>query len=1116
MKQLISLLFGLGCLIVVNAQQNQIRFKQLTANSGLSQGHVLCMLQDRKGYIWAGTYNGLNRYNGYNFEVFYSEPGNPNSLAINVVFRLFEDHEGKIWCGTWGVDVYDPETETIIKHIPAETGPNSISAGEISGIQEDANGIMWFGTRNGGLNKYDPQTGNITWFRGDYKNKDGIQSYHINNILADKKGYLWIATEGGGLSRMNIKDESITTFRQNDLVPGSLLSDNITCVFEDRGGIMWFGDSEGSLLKYSDKYDCFTRIYSCNENGDPKKIRIMQIAQDLEGKLLLATNGMGLIEFDPESKKSVTHLHISTDAGSLASNEIWSVLVTKTNSVFVGSYGRGLSDYSPYNNKFDVFTIMEPTMQGRESNAFTDAIEDKNGNLVTGTYNGFLVFNQKTWNYTHYLPGSTYEENKILTLALAPDGSIWLTSPKCLYRYDKDFKKIATYVLDPKLLDQSIYALTFDYKENLWIGLFNKGLLKIKKEEWKNRKKTVLDFKLYLSHEDDTLSISSNQHWIIYTDADSNLWIGGLGGIDRYNYATDNFNRIFQVGTVKTIDRDSNGTLWLGTIGNGLYSYDLKTLQKVRYTPANGLSHSFIYGVLADNFNNLWITSEGGLSRLNITSGEFRHFDKRDGLPDDHFDDKSESKLSDGRFYLGTNNGFVIFRPEKITDDTSKSTIVLTSLFIDNKKILKYSDKRSQPHRDIPISMLKNIDLEPGQRDIEFRFASMHFASPHKIKYSYILKGYDKDWIYTDSYKREAKYTNLEGGKYVFILKASNSDGKWTSDPLEINLTVHPPFYKSLVFNIFGVLLILTLIYVYFRLKLINEKKRNRVLSEKVTERTREISEKNKQLQIIFEDLRNTNSQLKEHQAFIEEQSKVLQKQRDELANSNATKDKLFSVIAHDLKAPFNVILGYNDLLIDQFNDWDQEKQLNVLLLLKESSMGAYSLLENLLQWSQSQSGTLHFHPGGLKVNDIFENVLPDITLFAKRKGIKIINQAEKENTVIFADVNMLKTIFRNLILNAIKFSNRDGHIIISATRRENHILFCVKDEGIGMEQSYADRLFIQANSKSKFGTEGEKGTGIGLILCRDFVEIHHGTIWVESELNKGTSVCFTIPVSQI
>ncbi len=1097
-----------------NAQNNPIRFQHLTAKDGLSQGHILCMIQDSEGYIWAGTYHGLNRYNGYSFDVFYADSDNPNSLFINVIFSLFEDRDGNIWCGTWGIDIYDKKTETF-RHLAVNEGKNTLSAGEVSAIAQDKEGNMWFATQGGGINKLDFHTKEIAYYKADETIDGTLKSNYINDILIDRNQVLWAATEDGGLSRINLKDETIVTYQYSDNDPNSLPSNNISCLFEDKDDHIWIGDTRGNLFLYNPVENNFTSYDFSPVGFDLRRTRIMQISQDISGNLLLATNGSGLIIFDYINGSSTIYLHESDYVESIISNETYSILIDKTNTIFIGSYGRGISKYSPYSRKFNVYSIPKSSKIGGDVNAFTDAIEDYKGHLIAGTYNGFVVFDLKTRAFQHHLPGTTYEENKILTIALAPDSTIWMGSMKSLHRYDKNLNKIRSYVFAEQLKDHSIYSIEFDHQNNLWVALFTKGLLKIPETEWKNKHTSQLDFTLYVRDNNDPTTISGNQHWIVYHDNDSTLWIGGVGGLDRYNYNQNNFTRVFYPGTVKTMDFDSKGTLWMGTIGNGLYSYDLTSGEYKRYTVEDGLSHSFIYGIVIDSNDNIWISSELGLSRFTIETEKFRNYDERDGLPDDHFDDKSESMLSGGRIYMGTNNGFIVFKPEDIKDDTSSSKVVLTSLKINNRSIEFYRIESKDTVINVPLGQVSKIELKPDQRDITFEFAALHFAAPHKIQYKYYLKGYDKEWIMADAVNRTAKYTNLDGGVYTFMVKATNSDDKWTEEPLEISIVVKPPFYQTKWFfvSIAGLLIIITVLI--FRWRMASEIKQKEKLAKLVDQRTIEITNKNKLLKKTADDLKELNELLIERQQRIEEQTEELAAQRDELALINTTKDKLFSIIAHDLKNPFNVIMGYSELLVMNFNKWDDEKKLKFLLLLKESSQSAYNLLENLLQWSRSQSGTLSFNPIPKGIDEILELVMPEALDFAKKKKIMINTKIRNGNVLIQSDINMLCVILRNLIFNAIKFSKQGDKINILVEKYDSKsVIFTIHDQGVGMSEEELEYMFQLQKSKTTIGTGGEKGTGLGLILCKDFIDAHKGKIWAESKPDEGTTFHFTIPLA--
>ncbi len=377
-----------------------------------------------------------------------------------------------------------------------------------------------------------------------------------------------------------------------------------------------------------------------------------------------------------------------------------------------------------------------------------------------------------------------------------------------------------------------------------------------------------------------------------------------------------------------------------------------------------------------------------------------------------------------------------------------------------------------------------------------------------------MLRGYDKDWIYTDATNRQAKYTNLNGGDYTFLVKATNSDGYWTEKPLKVAIEVHPPFYKTSTFYIVLIVIFLSLVYLVFQWRLANEVRQKQLLEKIVVERTKEISDKNLQLEQIASDLKESNALLEEHQQFIEEQSEELASQHDELALSNATKDKLFSLVAHDLKNPFNVILGYSELLLANFAKWNSDKILYIISLLRETSENAYTLLENLLYWSRSQSGNLNYNPGPYKAAEILQKMVTELNSAAHKKEINLISEVSDPGLTVNADMNMLTAILRNLITNAIKFSNKGDKIRLTVKKySKNFAVFEVKDQGVGIKPEDAENLFEFNKSRTTIGTEGEKGTGLGLVLCKDFVRYHKGKIWIKSKPGTETAFFFTIPL---
>lgn len=1077
------------------------------------------MMQDRDGYIWIGTYYGLNRYNGYSIDFFTENAKNPKAMINKVVYSLQEDKEGYIWVGTVaGLDRFDKRTETF-EHISNDTSLNNdkekthkgLSNWDVRVVKTDKNGNVWVGTNKGGVNKVDPKTRKVTYFKRGFGAPDKIGSNIINDLIVDRKNRLWIATEGGGLSCMNLDHNTVKTFKHSETNSKSIPSDKISCLFEDRDGQIWLGDFEGNLVLFDETNNQFRTVNFWPNHIKPIKLTIHDLDQDYEGNLQIATMGAGLIVFNPKTGDSKINIHHFKDPGTIISNEAYSLLVDRTGTVFVGTYGFGISRYSPVNRKFPVYFMPASDIEG-DKNAYTDCIEDDYGRLIIGTYHGFLVYDRKNNTYQHYLPGSSYEDNKILTITKDPDGGIWFGSNRSLHRYDKDLHKVKSYVVLKDNVDHPIYSIYFDHQQNLWFGLFvAEGLFKVKAEDWKNKTSNALKYRIYRNSSDST-SITGDQIWCIKQSKDNKLWIADNQGVCYYNYDKDNFSRVPITQMPKTITFDHNDNLWITTRGEGVYFYNPKTGVKKQYTTNEGLCENFVFGALVDKGGDVWFNTENGLSRFVSNSSIFRNYDIYDGLPNNRFDDRSEKMLSSGEIYMGTAQGFVIFDPAKITDDTIKPNVVLTDIKILNKSVVT-SPYTPSSMLNAPIGKVSRLELNPSQRDFAIEFAALDYGAPHKILYAYKLDGFDNDWIYTDAKNRSARYTNLDGGEYNFLVMATNSDGVWNDKALKVKIIIHPPFYKTAWFRVLVFFAAILLIIIAFTLRIITEIKQKQKLSRLVTERTSELSEKNEMLRQTAADLGETNTLLEERQQFIEEQKEELAAHRDELAKLNTQKDKLFSIIAHDLKNPFNVIMGYTDLLLINNNNYDAEKRQKFLTYLQQASHNAYLLLENLLQWSRSQSGTLAYDPIPLKIDKLIIFTVKQAADLAENKGIDIVFEQTYKEVMVHADENMVNTILRNLLTNAIKFSHSGGIILVHLTKNETHAQISISDKGVGMTKEVKDNLFLLNKAHSSDGTAGEKGTGLGMILCKEFIDIHKGQIWVESELNKGTTFIFTLPL---
>ncbi len=1100
-------LFGLilsllGITFLLNAQEPNIRFQHLTPENGLSQGHVLCMLQDSEGYIWMGTYYGLNRYNGYTFTLFSKEKNKPKTVISDVIYTLFEDKDGYIWVGTVsGLDKFDKKTETF-EHIPV--GPNGLSDNYIHAITQDKKGDIWVATNNGGLNKIDYNTHKISNF-----NANKIGANRINDLYNDGYQNLWMATEGAGLVNMNLQNYSIKSYKNID--PSF---NKITSIFSDKDGLIWIGNSEGKLASFDIHSQKFQIHNYLSESFKNRSISIKDIAQDINGNILVATIGAGLVSYNHRSHSSQISLHSIYDSQSISSNEVSSILVDRSWTVFAGTYGRGVSLFSPYNNKFSIHYIQTKNDVEGDINAYTSCVQDYREYLIIGTYSGFYVYNKKTWTYKHYLPGTSYAENKILTITLAPDSSIWMGTNRGIHQYDKDLNKIRTYNLIDNNLDHPVYCIYFDHLNNLWCGVFVvEGLFSIPESEWRNKSLKKFKYRLFKTDYNDSTTLFGDQIWSINQDANNKLWIGTNMGICRFNYEKENFTRFDITNLSKTIEFDKNNNMWIATRGEGVFYYEIKTGKIQHYTTEHGLSQNFVFGVIPANEKELWFTTENGLSRFNSTTEKFRNYDIFDGLPNNRFDDRSEKLLPNGEIYMGTAKGFTIFKPGDIKDDTCRARVVLTRLKISNKNIVYNFDLGNENKIELPIGQIRKIELLPNQKDFSVEFAALHYSAPHKIKFKYQLKGFDPQWINTDAKNRVARYTNLDGGKYTLYIMATNSDGVWNETPLKISIIVNPPFVKTIGFQSILIIFLGLLVFLFARWRINREHKQNITLAKMVKERTLEIFDKNTLLEKNALILNKANVLLEHKQKDIEDQKEELSKQRDKLIELNATKDKLFSVIAHDLKNPFNVIIGFSDLMIANYYKYEDDKRKKIVTQINQASRIAFQLLENLLDWSRSQKGNIVLNPCEIEISELIKTALYQVREFAKNKDIIIKTYKSEFNSTLVVDVNMMNTVFRNLLNNAIKFSHKGSTIqIITGLNEDNQVLISIKDQGIGMEPETCNNIFKLDKNVSNVGTAGEKGTGLGLLICKDFITAHQGKIWADSKLGQGTTFNILLP----
>jgi signal transduction histidine kinase len=592
------------------------------------------------------------------------------------------------------------------------------------------------------------------------------------------------------------------------------------------------------------------------------------------------------------------------------------------------------------------------------------------------------------------------------------------------------------------------------------------------------------------------------------------LYLGSNSGLQLYNPAENRFVAFVNNNADEnSISNDlifdiliQNDTcIWIGT-DIGLNRFNPVTGKFLRFFKKDGLPNNTIKGLALDTHGALWVTTNSGICRVDNRHATFKKFTTSDGLQGNEFFETSILSTKSGSILAGGINGFNVIHPDCYSVNSSIPPVAITDFHIFNAQV-KAGGKNSPLKRC--ISETKSLTVSYKQSVLTFNFSALDFTNPQKNQYAYMMENFDKDWIYCGN-RQDATYTNLNPGRYLFRVKGSNNDGVWNEAGTILEISITPPWWRSKTARLGFVISVICLflgIY-FFRINQLNRQKK--VLEKLVQQRTYEIEEKNLILLEQTKELQEINNVMKQQQHYIDGQTKELKASNEKLTSINETKDKLFSIVAHDLKNPFASILGIHEILAQRYDTMNDGKRKHLLKIVRDSSVKIFKLLETLLDWARTQTGNINFNPEKFALNELIDETIVCVENLAIVKNTSIV-QCLENKVVVVADKNMINTVIRNLIANAIKFTE-NGTIRIEADQGADAITIKISDNGVGIPPENLTLLFGSINSKSSFGTHGESGTGLGLIICKEFIERHGGTIAVESEVGKGSTFSFTIP----
>ncbi len=876
----------------------ELDFDHLSSDQGLSQNSVLCILKDSQGFMWFGTLDGLNRYDGYNFTVYKPDPDNPYSLSDNTIIALLEDRYGSIWIGTsnGGLNRYDRQSNRFIHYRHDPSDPDSISSDNILSIHQDRAGQLWVGTAGGGLNRFDPNTESFSRFQNTPGDTESLSSNNVYAILEDRSGALWIGTGGGGLNRMyfpalsnpqadNLSlappsiDEGLPVDRPFFVAykhipgdPDSLSHNDVYTLFEDRSGVLWIGTGDGNLNRYEHSTGSFQNYQLAPRDPlSPQENTIRSIHQDADGALWVGLEHEGLFRFDPNTKQ--VHKLVSDPANprSLSSSTVRTVYVDPLGILWVGTNGGGLNKYAAGEKEFNHYRHEPQDLDSLGADQVTALFVDHAGTLWVGTNGGGLDrLDSGSDQFVHYRhnPEEPFSlgSNVIYAVYEDRDDNLWIgTGESGLARFDRHNERFYHYQSDPAnaatVSGNTISTIFEDHTGALWVGTYTRGL-----NLFARHSET---FTRFLHIPANPLSVSNNTIRVIYEDRSANLWIGTGNGLNRYDWESGGFIQYYHDpensnslsdNDVNSITEDHYGNLWIGTNGGGLDQFDPQTEIFTHYHTKDGLANDVVYGIMEDQHGNLWLSTNKGISRFNLQTKTFKNYDDSDGLPGSEFNPNAFYRDPDGQMFFGGFEGFIAFYPQRIRDDPYIPPVVLTSITQGGEEV-----QHTQS-----IETLEEITFRWPNNFFEFEFAALSYVQPAKNQYAYMLEGFDDTWIQAGQ-RRFGRYTNLPGGEYTLHVIGSNQDGVWNETGTKVRIRILPPIWETAWFR--GGLLVLLVAGVItgYRFRVSRIQKRTIELEEMVRQRTQEVERR----RLVAEGLReimillNSNRSLEESLDFI-------------------------------------------------------------------------------------------------------------------------------------------------------------------------------------------------------------------------------------------------------
>jgi signal transduction histidine kinase/ligand-binding sensor domain-containing protein len=1079
-----------------------LHFNHITTANGLSNNSVNDIIQDRTGFLWLTTDDGLNRFDGYQFKVFRHSLENENSISDNSLLSLMLDSKDNIWIGTrsgW-LNCYDPVKDHFTKW---KIESDLIKQNSITSLYEDSRQKIWIGTYRSGVYRLDPVSGQIDHWETKSNDSTSLSHNYVSSILEDYEGNIWIGTYYG-LSKFNPSREQdgFERFYRNSDVSNMVTNNIIWALSRSEYNLkqIWIGTANG-LLSYNTSDKSFTEYKIPNHDNLQFGVSAGSVIEEMNsGELMLWIDSYaGLNRFNPGNGESIRFISDKNNPNSLASNQIQKMI--KDNSgVFWFATNNGLSYFTSKSTRFNgttsgIFKVDNyELIKKKNVNAIIKTTDNK---LWFGTSEG-LIFAVKEKGKLEFNKIIEYEKLNIWSLSPGISNDIWIgTYGAGLYRLDLLTGKLKSIPLFERGLypesvkyNKSVYC---DKNGTVWIGHWGYGLVRLNSNSG--------EVNVWHNDHKNPNSLSHNDVWVIYQDKKGRIWAGtNGGGLNLYDAQNDKFfnwtadennpnslsgNNIYSIcessNSSKKIKNnysmgEKNTVLWIGT-NNGLNRFevdertsnDLSSLQTSikHYSINDGLSDNSIKSIVEDDNGNFWFGTSSGISFFDLSTNEFFNFNASDGVTGTVFNFSSALKDENGIVYIGSNEGINFFNPDDIKLSNFNPPVILTDFQIFNQSVLVGDDSPLKTS----IYHSKEIVLPHSQNVFSFQFAALEFASPEAIQYASKMEGFDADWINIGN-RRFVTYTNLNPGKYIFKVKSTNSDGIWTDNFSSVKVIITPPWWQTIWAIGLYVLIFILGVWGIIRFQI--------------------------------------------NRAKLQHELKMREFESHHIREVESLKSRFFANLSHEFRTPLTLIKGPLEQLL---NGKVKDNTTGLYKMALRNTEKLQNLIDELLELSKLEIEKIPLNKKQHNIVYLLQSIAGTFNPLAEQKNISFEFKTEIESLVINLDKDKLEKILNNLLSNAFKFAPAGGIVIIELkTESKDDTAFAeviVTDNGIGIPEEHLTKIFNRFYQVEENVNKKVTGSGIGLALVKELATLHQWDINVSSIPEKETTFTLQIPLTK-